>query len=369
MEILLSLQLQQANDYLRNLGSSIHSIGMGQPSLFQSKNVYNHHIFMGMISKHCKNIRTLYLDFSFYYLLNIQMFSELIPLFARLEILILRCSGRYLDFLLPICSQLRILSLSIFRYNGTYPLPPIKLPKLVAFKWKCSSFEDPLLISSLKIFLSLNTQLEAFSFGSSTWPFYDCDSEKHDSVFGQLKHLKFLQIDLGQKFITKFAITSLIQELLSHNLQIEHLKLKHQIKIDDELIENISQMKTIQKLEFHYVDQLEKRHLISLALNLPNLQAMISFTGNECINLILFDRNIHQIVKEVQEKMSNNLATLDVQLLKNTIYEHMVDASTIPLVDINEHYYWLSFTSEAFPTVELEKFRSIFSGNFDNKLI
>lgn len=150
--------------------------------------------------------------------------------------------------------------------------------------------------------------------------------------------------------------------------------MKCPIKIDDELIENISQLKTIKKLEFHYVHELKKRHLISLTLNLPNLEAMINVNRSSrlpsgCIDLILFDRNIHQIVKELQEKMSNDLVTLDVQLLNNTIYEHLVEASTIPLVDINEHYYWLSITSKGFWEVKLQILHSIFSGNFDNKLI
>lgn len=112
---------------------------------------------MGMISKHCKNIRTLYLDACCYYFLNLETFSELIPLFSRLENLQLESLDRYIDSLLPICSQLRVLSVIIYGYEqDTYFLPPIKLPKLVAFHWKSSS-NKPSLMSSLKIFLSLNT--------------------------------------------------------------------------------------------------------------------------------------------------------------------------------------------------------------------
>lgn len=330
-KMLLSLPLQQANDYLRDLGSSIHTIDVGEISDL-CKYPYILHIFMGMISKYCKNVRTLYIDYSCDYILNLEMFSELVPLFARLENLNFQCSGRYLDSLLPICSQLRALSIYTTNKKRTYTLPPIKLPKLVAFRWKGNRYttdiNNPLSIPALKTFISLNTQLEALSIRSSDWPFYDYDSEKHDSLIGQLKCLKFLEIDVRLNLM----ILPLIQEFLSKNRQMEHLILKHSIKINDEVIEYISKMKTIQKLEFHFVREFDKRYLISLALNLPNLKAMIHIAERRSkkINLILFDVNIHQIVKEVQEKMSNNLATLDVQLLKNISYEHTgVEMSSI----------------------------------------
>ncbi|XP_031632800.1 uncharacterized protein LOC116346739 [Contarinia nasturtii] len=302
METLLSLPLQQASDYLRNFDSSIYEIDDDDLSgRYYSMWKEKRDIVLGMISKHCTNIRKLELKSYDSYFIDIQRFSELIPLFTRLETLHLHCSHRRLDSLLPICSQLSALSLEDFFCQ--YPLPPIKLPKLVAFR-----IDSPLYkrkksyISSLKIFLSLNTQLEVFSYKSSPWIFY---SEKHDSVIGQLKGLKVLEI---QCYLKKIEIIHLIRELLSNNVPIEHLKLDINIKIDDEVIECISQMNTIQKLEFDVWchTKFDKRYLIHLALNLPNLEAMM-LKYKKQIDLILVDGNIQHIVEELQEKISSEL--------------------------------------------------------------
>lgn len=330
LETLLSLPLQQANDYLRNFGPSIYEINannMYNLSCHRSMWEEKGQIVLGMISKHCKNIRKLELDLSYLYLKDIQWFSELFPLFMRLDKLHLRLSfgltDRWLDPLLPICSQLSALSLK--NYELKYPLPPIRLPKLVAFRIDISYVTKNSHISSLKTFLSLNTQLEVFSYSNGNqWILYDNDSEKHDSVIGQLKRLKILVITTR-----KFRIIPLIRELLSNNVQIEHLKLRLAINIDEMIIEYISQMKTIRKLEldtYRAKLDLDEQHIIHLASRLSNLEAMLLRRGSK-IDLILVDGDIHHIVKELKEKLPekrSHVSTREVNKISHFLLDSIL---------------------------------------------
>lgn len=146
--------------------------------------------------------------------------------------------NKFFDDSLPIFSLLKVLSMN---YYYSY-LPPIKLPTLKAPRFYCCSSTSN--ISSLENFLFINTQIEVFSFFNSDRIFCD-EFGKHYSVLGSLKRLKALEIEILRNN-PQNKINDVIEELLSNDVAIEHLKL-HYLIIDVEAIEYISQMKTLRE--------------------------------------------------------------------------------------------------------------------------
>lgn len=301
------LTLQQTNDYLSNFGSLITKIKIGKYYGDVPWPLSHEHCFWGMISEHCINIRKIVVSD----LVDLHLFSELIPMFGRLKALHFQTNtsetNRSINSILPVCSQLKALSIKTSDY-----LPPIKMPSLVAIRLYNVGF-----LSSLESFLSLNTQIEIFSFFSGFGIL--CDG-KHYSLLGSLKRLRALKIMVSWRD-PPYKIKHLLQELLSNNLQIEYLTIEG-MNIENETIDYIAQMKTICMLSLRHGSKFDENYFIKLASNLPHLKAVLF--ERECqIELILTDKIIHQIEKDLQKIIpSVNLHIQELKSSKNTFKDH-----------------------------------------------
>lgn len=123
------------------------------------------------------------------------------------------------------------------------------------------------------------------------------------------------------------TIIPVIREVLGSGLPIEYLKL-HFLNIGYEEIRYISQVKTIRQLEFiNSCEPLQlenkfERYVIQLASNLPNLE-VVMFQTEYQIELILTDKNIHQIEQDLQKVIqSETLHMHELNSSNNKFTDH-----------------------------------------------
>lgn len=238
---------------------------------------------------------------------------KLRPLLSRLqEISLSSCfweSAAVASDMFSSCPEMHTISIDNLDIHLDFPFRG-NMPKLESLiLTDCPTIHE----ETMRIFFEVNQQLVKVKIGSCTtisdqlirsiaqcclkieMMEFDTDSRPTNDFIKNASHLKrSTALKTLSLYCSQESISPVIAELVAAHIQLESLKL-HEFESDQELVDGISKMKTLEKLELHPANDIESNEILAIVSNLNELNHL-NVTGCS-----LLPEDLVQIVRCAQK--------------------------------------------------------------------